>query len=174
MARAGRPPTPEDEQLVTVIRLMNKHVEMLDRVIRERSERDLKCVVVTEPERKVPGTDVTVTRSRIEEINYASERRMLVAELIEQALTTEALYPTRVAPNVPPGPYSTVELVGISTWAKQGSLRLTASAPLPVKLVLQRNKLRQMQRELPQEEYLKRVQAATGAAPEADDDEDAS
>ena len=120
MARAGRPPTPEDEQLVTVIRLMNKHVEMLDTVIRERSERDLKCVVVTEPERKVPGTDVTVTRSRVEEINYASERRKLVAELIEQALTTEALYPARVAPNVPPGPYSTVELVGISTWAQTG------------------------------------------------------
>ena len=53
MARAGRPPTPEDEQLVNVIGLMNKHVEMLDRVIRERSERDLKCVVVTEPERRV-------------------------------------------------------------------------------------------------------------------------
>ncbi|MCY4634651.1 MAG: hypothetical protein OXG04_09135 [Acidobacteria bacterium] len=171
MARAGRPPTPEDEQLVNVIRLMNKHVELLDRVIRERSERDLNCVVVIEPERKVPGTDVTVTRSRIEGINYASERRKLVAELIEQALTTEALYPTRVAPNVPPGPYGTVELVGISTWAKQESLRLTESAPLPVKLVLERNKLRRMQRQLPQEDYLKRVQAATRAALETDDDE---
>ena len=53
MARAGRLPTLEHEQLVNVIGLMNKHVEMLDRVIRERSERDFKCVVVTEPERRV-------------------------------------------------------------------------------------------------------------------------
>ena len=64
-----------------------------------------------------------------------------------------------------------MELVGVSTWAKQESLRLTASAPLAVKLVLERNKLRQMQRELPQEECLKRVQAVTRVAPETDDDE---
>ncbi len=168
MARVGRPPRPEDEQLVTAFRLMNKHVDMLDRVIRELSPRDLRSVV-TGPEREIPGTNVTVADSRIEEINYASERRKLVAALIEQALTTEALYPTSVGPNVPPGPYSNVELAGISTWAKQESLRLTASAPLPVKLVIERNKLRQMERKLSQEQYLKQLQAVTGAALEADD-----
>ena len=94
-----------------------------------------------------------------------------VAELIERALSTEARYPTRVYPTVPPGPYSNVELLGIiSTWVEQESLRLTASAPLPVKLVLERNRLHRMSRELPQEEHLKRLQAATGAAPEAVDD----
>ena len=60
----------------------------------------------------VPGTNVTVTTSHVDEINYASERRKLVAELIERALSTEARYPTRVYPTVPPGPYSNVELLG--------------------------------------------------------------
>ena len=167
MARVGRPPRPEDEQLVTACRLMKKHVDMLDRVIRERSPRDLRSVV-TGPEYEIPGTNVTVADARIEEINFASERRKLVAALIEQALTTEALYPTSVGPNVPPGPYSNVELGGISAWAHQESLRLTASAPLAVKLVLERNKLRQMERELSPEEYLKQLQATTGTAPDDD------
>ena len=170
MARVGRPRTPEDEQLVNVIRLMKKHVAMLDRVIRERSERDLRWVVATQPEHKYAGTNVSVTGARIEEINYASERRKLVGELIEQALNTEALYPTSVGPAVPPGPYSNVELAGISGWAEQESLLLTASAPLPVKLVLERNKLRRMERELSPEEFLKQLQTATRAAPEAGDD----
>ena len=51
---------------------------------------------------------------------------------------------------------------------------MTGSAPLAVKLVLEDNRLSQMKRELPPEEYLKRVQAATRAAPEADDDEKTS
>ena len=168
MAKGGRPPTPEDEQLVNVIRLTNKHVAMLDRVIRERSRRDLSCVV-TEPEQEVPGTNVTVRTSRVDGINYVSERRKLVAELIEQTLTTAVLYPTRVSPVVPPGPYSNVELLGtISSWAEQESLRLTASAPLPIKLVLERNKLRHMERELSPKEYLKQLQATTGTAPDDD------
>ena len=173
MAKAGRPPTPADEQ-VTAIRLKNRHIEMLDSVIRARSERDMQWVVATRPKRKIPGTEVTVQRSRIEEIDYSSERRKLVAKLIEQTLTTEALCPTEVRPSVPPGPYSTVELAGISIWAKQETLRMTGSAPLAVKLVLEDNRLSQMKRELPPEEYLKRVQAATRAAPEADDDEKTS
>ena len=131
MARVGRPPTPEDEQLVTVICLMNKHVDMLDREILERAERDLRSVVVTQPETKIPWTNVTVTTSRVDEINYASERRKLVGDLIEQALTTELRYPTSVVPNVPPGPYSDLELFGISDWAGQESVRRTASAPVP-------------------------------------------
>ena len=170
MAKAGRPPTPAKEQ-VTAIRLKNKHVEMLDRVIRARSERDMQWVRPLGPERKVPGTEVTQQRYRIEEIDYSSERRNLVAKLIEQTLTIEVLYPTKVRPQLPPGDYSNVEMFGISHWEKQETLRLTESAPLAVKLVLEDNKLRQMKRELPQEEYLKRVQAATRAALEADDDE---
>ena len=168
MAKGGRPPTPEDEQLVTVIRLMNKHVAILDRVIRERSERDLNCVI-SERETTIPGTNVTVTNSRTEGLNYATERRKLVAEIIEQALTPEALYPTSVGPNVPPGPYSNVQLVGISAWAEKESRRLTENAPPAVQLVLERNKLRKMERELPQKEFLERLRAATGAAKTADD-----
>ena len=118
MAKVGRPPTPEDEQLVTAVRLMNKHVAMLDRVIRERSQRDLRSVV-TGPEQEIPGTNMTVADCHIAGINYASERRKLVAALIEQALGTEALYPTSVRPDVPPGTYSDMELEGISGWAKQ-------------------------------------------------------
>ena len=141
---------------------------MLDRVIQERSQRDLSCII-TGPEQEVAGTNVTVRTSRVDGINYASERRKLVAELIEQALTTAVLYPTRVSPVVPPGPYSDLELLRtISSWAEQESLRLTASAPLPIKLVLERNKLRQMERELSPDEYLKQLQATTGTAPDDD------
>ena len=167
MARMGRPPTPAREQ-VTTIRLKKKHVEMLDKVIRERSERDMQWVVRTGPELKIPGTEVTLTTYRIEDIDYSSERRRLLAKLIEQTLTTEALYPTEVRPLVPPGPYSNVQITGISTWERQETLRLTESAPIPVKLVLEDNKLHRMRRELPLEEYLKRVQTAT--APRAGDD----
>ena len=170
MAKAGRPPTPAKEQ-VNAIRLKNKHIEMLDTVIRAGAERDMQWVRPVGPERKVPGTEATAQRYRIEEIDFSSERRNLVAKLIEQTLTIEALYPTKVRPQVPPGAYSNVEMVGISHWEKQETLRLTASAPLAVKLVLEDNKLQHMKRELPQEEYLKRVQAATRADPEADDDE---
>ena len=170
MAKAGRPPTPTKEQ-VTAIRLKNKHIEMLDTMIRAHAERDIQWVRPVGPEQKVPGTEVTKQRYRIEEIDYSSERRKLVAKLIEQTLTIEALYPTKVRPQVPPGAYSNVEMFGISHWEKQETLRLTDSAPLAVKLVLEDNKLRHMKRELPQEEYLKRVQAATRAAPEADDDQ---
>ena len=167
MARIGRPPKPAREQ-VTTIRLKNKHVEMLDRVIRERSERDMQWVVQTGPERKIPGTEITETTYRVEEIDYSSERRKLLAKLIEQTLTAEALYPTEVRPHVPPGPYSNVQISGISSWEREETLRLTESAPLPVELVLEDNKLRRMKRELPQEEYLKRVQTAT--APQVGDD----
>ena len=173
MAKAGRPPTPAREQ-VTAIRLKNKHVAMLDEVIRAHAERDMQWVRPVGPERKVPGTEVTAQRYRIEEIDFSSERRNLIAKLIEQTLTIEALYPTKVRPQVPPGAYSNVEMFGISHWEKQETLRLTESAPLAVKLVLEENKLRQMRRELPQEEYLKRVQAVTRAAPETDDDEKTS
>ena len=169
MAKAGRPPTPAREQ-VTAIRLRNKHIEMLDWAIRAGSERDMQWVRSLGPERKVPGTEVIERRYRIEEIDYSSERRKLVTKLIEQTLTSEALYPTKVRPQVPPGPYNNVEMFEISHWEKQETLRLTESAPLAVKLVLEDNKLRQMKRELPREEYLKRVQAATRAAPEANDD----
>ena len=169
MARVGRPPTPASEQ-VTAIRLKNKHVEMLDKVIREQSERDPLRVLQIGPERKVPGTEITEKTYRVEEIDYSRERRKLLAKLIEQTLSTEALYPTGVRPHVPPGPYSNVQIYGISDWEREETRRLTESAPLPVKLVLEDNKLRQMKRELPQGEYLKRVQAATRAAPQAGDD----
>ena len=160
MARTGRPPTPKEEQ-VTVIRHQKRHVEMLDRVIRERAERDLRAVVTTVPERRIPGTEITTWRSHIEKINYSSERRKLVAMLIEEGLTNEELYPTRVLPKVPRGHYSDFELLEISEWAERESVRLTKRAPLPVKLTLAKNKLRKMERELPREEYLEKLRAAT-------------
>ena len=160
MAKTGRPPTPEDEQ-VTVIRHQKRHVEMLDRVIRDRAERDLRAVVTTVPEHKIAGTEITTWRSKIEEINYSSERRKIVATLIEEGLTNDELFPTRVLPKVPRGPYSDLELLEISEWAERESMRLNESAPLAVKLVLARNKLRKMDRELPREEYLEKLQAAT-------------
>ena len=170
MARIGRPQTPKDEQ-VTVIRHQKKHVDMLDRVIHERAERDLRAVVTVEPERRIPGTEMTTWRSHIEEIQYSSERRKLVAILIEEGLTTDEFYPTRVLPKVPRGPYSDLELVAISDWAERESERLTASAPLAVKLVLARNKLRKMERELSREKYLEKLSAVTQPAPEEGDDD---
>ena len=160
MARIGRPPTPADKQ-VTVIRLQKQHVEMLDQVIRERAERDLRAVVTTDPERKIPGTDTTTWKSRIEEPNYSSERRKLVAILIEQELTNDELYPTRVLPKVPRGIYSDIELVEISDWAEKASAHMDESAPLAVKRVLIQNKLRKMERDLPPEEYIEKLSRVT-------------
>ena len=96
MRKTGRPPTPEKEQ-VTVIRLQKKHVDMLDKVIRERAERDLDDVKLG-PEERMSGTDVSTWTSYVEPINYSSERRKLVAMLIEKGVSDDALYPTRVVP----------------------------------------------------------------------------
>ncbi|MCY4508879.1 MAG: hypothetical protein OXG35_18270 [Acidobacteria bacterium] len=176
MAKIGRPPKPEDEQ-VTVIRHQKRHVEMLDRIIRDRAERDLRAVVTTVPEHKIPGTEITAWSSKIEEINYSSERRKLVATLIEEALSDGEFYPTKVLPKVPRGTYSDMDLLKISDWAERESMRLTESAPLPVKLALARNRLRRMERELSREEYIERVYRMAEGAPkrrERDDDEKTS
>lgn len=170
MARIGRPPKPEKEQ-VTVIRLKRKHVDLLDDVIRERVQRDLSAVHV-EPEQQVPGTDVTRFTSHIEPIDYAVERRKLVATLIEEGLKDDVLYPTRVLPDVPRGPYSSMDLVEISSWAGREGKRLTERAPGAVQEVLARNRLRRMRREMPREEYLKRLKVVTYARPEDSDEEE--
>lgn len=169
MARMGRPPTPKDQQMTT-IRHQNRHVEMLDRII--RGERDLTSVF-NSPERKLPGTEITTWTSRIEEIDYSSERRKLVARLIEQALSDDEYYPTKVLPKVPRGPYDDMDLMVISTWAEEEAIRLTESAPVPVKLALARNKLRRMERELSREEYVERVhRMAEDALKEGERDDD--
>ena len=170
MAKVGRPPTPEDEQ-VTVVRLATRHVEMLDRVIREHTDRDLGAVVVTVPKREIPGTGVTTWRSKIEGINYSRARRELLGRLIEGALADEALHPTKVVPLVPRGPYTDLDLAAIADWAEEGSTLLTKSAPIAVQLVLERNELRKKERESSREEFLKRLRAANRRAPEAGDDE---
>ena len=177
MKRTGRPPTPKDEQ-VTVVRLPNRHVALMDQIIRERSERALRAVVNIVPEHKIPGTEITTWRDRVEAINYSSERRELLTLLIEEGLTTDELFPTRVLPKVPRGPYSEMELVQISDWAEGESLRLTENAPLPVKIVLTRNKLRKMERDLSPEEYLEKLRDVTQDVPEerrvSNDDEKTS
>ena len=155
-----------------MIRLTNEHVEVLDKVIRERAERDLGAVVVVEPWQKIPGTKVKAQRTRIKEIDYSSARRELLASLIEENLTDAVLNPTTVLPRVPRGPYSDLELVDISTWAEQESLRMTETAPPAVQLVLTRNKLRRLERELPPEEYMEKLRAVTRAAAEAADDDE--
>ena len=171
MARMGRPPTSEKAQ-VTVIRLTNEHVEVLDKIIREKAERALGAVVIVEPWRKVPGTKVKAQRVRIKEIDYSSARRELLVSLIEENLTDAVLNPTRVLPRVPHGPYSDLELADISTWAEQESLRMTETAPPAVQLVLTRNKLRRLERELPPEEYMQKLGAVTRAAAEAADNDE--
>ena len=170
MTKIGRPRTPEKEQ-VTVIRLQKKHVDMLDKVIRERAVRDLDAVNIG-LEEPVPGTDVSSWTSYVEPINYSGERRKLVAMLIEKGLTDEALYPTRVLPPVPPGPYSNVDFAAIASWAAVESKRLTASAPEAVQDVLARNRLRELKRDLPRKEYLERVRIVTYAKLEERDDEE--
>ena len=169
MAKVGRRPTPQKEQ-VTVIRLKNKHIQMLDEVIRDRVQRDLAAVQI-EPERQIPGTNVTTFASHIEPIDYSKERRDLVATLIEQALKEDALYPTRVLPTVPRGPYSSMDMVEISSWAGTESKRLTESAPGTIQEVLARNRLRKMKREMPREEYLKRLKVVTYTMSEEGDDD---
>ena len=170
MRKTGRPPTPEKEQ-VTVIRLQKKHVDMLDKVIRERAERDLDDVKLG-PEERMPGTDVSTWTSYVEPINYSSERRKLLAMLIEKGVSDDALYPTRVVPPVPRAPYSNIDLAAIAEWAAVESKRLTESAPEAVQAVLTRNTLRKLERELPRKEYLERLKVVTYAAPEERDDEE--
>ena len=170
MKKIGRPPTPEKEQ-VTVIRLQKQHVDLLDKVIREHAERDLDAVKIG-PEERVPGTNVSSWTSYVEPIKHSSERRKLVAMLIEKWLTDDALYPTRVLPAVPRGPYSNVDLAEIASWVAVESKRLTESAPEAVQDVLARNKLRMMKRDLGRKEYLERVKVVTYAAPEERDDKE--
>ena len=170
MARVGRPATPEDEQ-VTVVRIENRHVDLLDRVIREHTDRNLGSVVVTGPRWKIPGTGVTTWRSKIEGINYSRARRDLLGQIIEDAVRDEVLHPTRVLPWVPRGPYTDLDLVEISTWAEEKSIDFTQSAPIAVQLVLARNELRQKEQESSREEFLERLRAATRRASEPGDDE---
>ena len=170
MKKVGRPPTPEKEQ-VTVIRLQKRHVEMLDKAIRESAERSLDDVN-TEPEKRVPGTDVSSWTSYIKPINFSVERRDLVAMLIEKGLTDDARYPTQVRPAVPRAPYSNLDLAAIAEWAAVESKRLTQNAPEAVQGVLERNRLRKLQRDLPRKEFIEKLKIVTYAVSEECDDEE--
>ena len=169
MKKAGRPPTPKKEQ-VTVIRLQKKHVDMLDKVIRQRAERDLGAVY-TEPEQKFPSMGVTGWRTHVEPINYSKERRELVAMLIEEGLKDDVLYPTKVLPKVPRGRYRDVDLLEISNWAQEKGRQLTESAPKAVRAVLAENRLHTIQRKMP-DGYVDWLSAVTFAKLEEDDDDE--
>ena len=112
----------------------------------------------SDPRRRVPGTDASTWTSYVEPINYSSERRQLVAMLIEKGLSDEALYPTRVVPPVPRAPYSNIDLAAIAEWAAVESKRLTENAPEAIQGVFEQNKLRKMKRELPRREYIREAQ----------------
>ena len=171
MTKSGRPPTPEKDQVI-VIRLQKKHVDMLDEVIRERVERDLRAVR-TGPEQKVPGTNMTRWHTRVEPINYSKERRELVAMLIENELDHDELYPTKVLPKVPRSCYRDVDLLQISVWAETEGKRLTLEAPAPVQQVLAENRLHAIQRKMP-DDYADWLSAVTFAKlQEEEDDEEA-
>ena len=169
MKKAGRPPTPEKEQ-VTVIRLQKKHVDMLDEVIRRFSKRDLGAVF-TEPEQEFPRMGLRGWRTHVEPINYSKERRELVAMLIENALNLDELYPTKVLPKVPLGPYRDVDLLEISNWAQEEGRHLTERAPKAVQAVLAENRLHKIQRKMP-DDYVDWLSAVTFAKLEEDDDDE--
>ena len=116
--RAGRPPTPAAER-VTVVRLPKGVVAVVDAVIREEAERR--------------GDDVA-------RIAYSRERRMLLGRIIEARANMESLFPMRVHPWVPPGRYSSADLVEIASWDDRQSRSLTATAPACVKEHLRINK----------------------------------
>ena len=171
MPRSGRPPKPVDEQ-VTIVRLANRHVAILDGVIRDRARRDLKAVEVTEPAREIPGTGgMTVTRTKIGGIDFAVERRRLVSSLIDEYCTDEALHPTRVKPLVPPGDYGDIDLAAIDDWSARESVRLTESAPIAVRIALAQNELRQKRRDSTPEQYLESLRAAIRTRSGNGDDE---
>jgi len=169
MKKAGRPPTPEKDQVI-VIRLQKRHVDMLDAVIRRRAERDLGSVH-TGPEQKVPGMNATTWQTRVEPINYSKERRELMAMLIETGLTDDELYPTKVLPRVPRGRYRDVELLEVSVWAEKEGKRLTQKAPAPVQRVLAENRLHEIQRKMP-DDYVGWLSAVTVTKLGEDDDDE--
>ena len=172
MPRTGRPPKPVDEQVTTIVRLSNRSVNILDRVIRDRARRDLNAVEVTEPEREIPRTGgMTVTRTKIGGIDFAVERRKLVSSLIDEYCTDEALHPTRVKPIVPPAEYRDIDLVAIDSWSERESMRLTESAPIAVRIALAQNELRKKRRESTPEQYLESLRAAIGTRSGNGDDE---
>lgn len=182
MKKAGRPPTPQKDQ-VTVIRLQKKHVDMLDEAIRQRLKRDLGAVYTEREEDRDPGTNPTTLeegirmkgmtswRTHVEPINYSKERRELVAMLIEEGLKDDLLYPTKVLPNVPRGPYRDRDLLQISIWAESEGRRLTEEAPQVVQAVLADNRLHKIRRKMPHG-FVDWLNAVTYAKLEEDDDEE--
>ena len=182
MKKAGRPPTPEKDQ-VTVIRLQKKHVDMLDAVIRQRSRRDLGAVYTEREEERDPGAShttleegvrvkgMTSWRTHVEPINYSKERRELVAKLIEDELKDDALYPTKVLPKVPRAPYLDRDLLEISIWAENEGTRLTREAPEVVQAVLADNRLHKVRRKMPHG-FVDWLNAVTYAKLEEDDDDE--
>lgn len=139
MKRVGRPPTPRREQ-VTVVRLRNKHVGMLDEAIRREAESRYAGLV---------SADMAPP-----EIDYSRERRELVTRFIENELRDDLRHPTQLRLLLPRGHYTREDEAEIRQWRDEKLRELARDAPLPLQLAIEEHRLSRLRAKMPRSEYL--------------------
>ena len=161
MVKMGRPRIPEGEKVV-IVRLARKHIGMIDEAVL------LRTAGATLGTRRATGEPEGNKEPAGPEINWATERRKVVTELIKAHLSESALYPTKVGLLVPMGKYSDEDWQTINEWAGTQGEKLLDGAPTAVRIAIEENRLRRIALRKTGKEYLRHLQRATRQEPAQD------
>lgn len=165
--KPGRPPTPADQHAIS-IRIEQRHVGMLDEIIRDDAaalfRAGLKAVEQRGRETLKPGDTYHLERR----VHLATERRRLLGHIIEWFCEVRAATTVKVV--VPCANDDTIrDHEEVASWVEREESRLTASAPDIVKEFFASNELRRLEREDPAELVRLLDRARRASAEDAND-----